>query len=138
MEEYQRVFLQKEQNKEINFSDNVKYDHEQAVQEQRICRRNVSLDQVAEAELAVVPEFAQHLMGEQEEGKKALEAAQKLLHSGMLTEVQQRRFVLHYFKGLSTRQIAELEAVHQRAVWDSLMWAEKKLKKFFATYNGKI
>ena len=112
--------------------------HEQAVQEQRICRRNVSLDQVAEAELAVVPEFAQHLMGEQEEGKKALEAAQKLLHSGMLTEAQQRRFVLHYFKGLSTRQIAELEAVHQRAVWDSLMWAEKKLKKFFATYNGKI
>ena len=93
---------------------------------------------MAEAELAVVPEFAQHLMSEQEEGKKALEAAQKLLHSGMLTEVQQRRFVLHYFKGLSTRQIAELEAVHQRAVWDSLMWAEKKLKKFFATYNGKI
>jgi len=26
VEEYQRVFLQKEQNKEINFSDNVKYD----------------------------------------------------------------------------------------------------------------
>ena len=85
--------------------------HEQAVQEQRTCRRNVSIDQVPEMELAVVPEFGQNLMGEPDEGKKALTAAGRLLHSGMLTEVQQRRFVLHYFKGLSTRQIAMLEGV---------------------------
>jgi len=49
----------------------------------------------------------------------------------MLTEVQQRRFVLHYFKGLSTRQIAMLEGVRQQTVWESLMWAGKKLKKLF-------
>ena len=85
--------------------------HEQAVQEQRTCRRNVSIDQVPEMELAVVPEFGQNLMGEPDKGKKALTAAGRLLHSGMLTEVQQRRFVLHYFKGLSTRQIAMLEGV---------------------------
>ncbi len=107
--------------------------HEQAVQEQRICRRNVSLDQVAEAELAVVPEFAQHLIAEQDDGEKVLKSAYKLLHSGMLTKVQQRRFVLHYFKGLSTRQIAILEGVRQQTVWESLMWAGKKLRKLFAT-----
>ena len=47
------------------------------------------------------------------------------------TEIQKRRFIQHFFQGLSTRQIANLEGVHQRAVWDSLMWAEKKLKKFY-------
>ena len=88
--------------------------HEQAVQEQRTCRRNVSIDQVPEMELAVVPEFGQNLMGEPDKGKKALTAAGRLLHSGMLTEVQQRRFVLHYFKRLSTRQIAMLEGVRQQ------------------------
>ena len=107
--------------------------HEQAVQEQRTCRRNISIDQVPEVEFAVVPDFSQNLMGEPDEGKKALNAANKLLHSGMLTEVQQRRFMLHYFKGLSTRQIAMLEGVRQQTVWESLMWAGKKLRKLFAT-----
>ena len=107
--------------------------HEQAVQEQRTCRRNISIDQVPEVEFAVVPDFSQNLMGEADEGKKALNAANKLLHSGMLTEVQQRRFMLHYFKGLSTRQIAMLEGVRQQTVWESLMWAGKKLRKLFAT-----
>ena len=65
------------------------------------------------------------------EEKKALETAIRLLESGKLTDVQKRRFCLHFFQGLSTRQIAKLEGVHQRAVWDSLMWAEKKLKKFY-------
>lgn len=110
--------------------------HEQAVQEQRTCKRNVSLDQVSEVEFAVVPEFDQHLIGDQNEEERALKIAYQLLHSKLLTKVQQRRFVLHYFKGLSIRQIAKLEAVHQRAVWDSLMWAEKKLKKLFAEENS--
>lgn len=107
--------------------------HEQAVQEQRTCTRNGSLDQVSEVEFAVVPEFDQHLIAEQDDGEKVLKAACKLLHSGMLTKVQQRRFVLHYFKGLSTRQIAILEGVRQQTVWESLMWAGKKLRKLFAT-----
>jgi len=93
------------------WSDKVYY--EQAVQEQRVCRRNVNIDQVPEIELTVIPEFAQNLMEEQDDGKNALKAAYQLLHSGMLTKVQQRRFVLHYFKGLSTRQIAMLEGVCQ-------------------------
>ena len=112
------------------WSDKVYY--EQAVQEQRVCRRNVNIDQVPEIELTVIPEFAQNLMGEQDDGKNVLKAAYQLLHSGMLTKVQQRRFVLHYFKGLSTRQIAMLEGVRQQTVWESLMWAGKKLRKLFA------
>ena len=68
---------------------------------------------------------------QKDEERKALKAAIRLLESGWLTTVQKRRFYLHFFQGLSTRQIAKLEGVHQRAVWDSLMWAEKKLKKFY-------
>lgn len=105
--------------------------HEQVVLEHRTCRKNISIDLVSEAELVVAPEFDVEQMEQREEGEKALLAAYKLLHSGMLTEVQQRRFLLHYFQGLSIRQIAEMEKVHQRAVWDSLMWAGKKLRKIF-------
>ncbi|MDE7247444.1 MAG: sigma-70 region 4 domain-containing protein [Lachnospiraceae bacterium] len=105
--------------------------HEQVVLEHRTCRKNISIDLVPEAELAIEPEFNGEQMEQQEENERALRAIYKLLHSGMLTEVQRRRFLLHYFQGLSIRQIAEMERVHQRAVWDSLMWAGKKLKKIF-------
>jgi hypothetical protein len=47
-----------------------------------------------------------------------------------LTEIQRRRYLLHTVKGLTTRQIAEIEGVEQRSVMDSLEWAEKKIKKF--------
>lgn len=62
---------------------------------------------------------------------KAVKAAKQLLRSGKLTEVQRRRFVLHYLNGQSIRQIAALEEVDYRAVWESLEWATKKLKKLF-------
>ncbi len=52
------------------------------------------------------------------------------LRSGLLTKVQQRRFVLYCYKGLSMRQIAAAERVTQKAVWKSLHYCEKKIKKF--------
>ena len=105
--------------------------HEQVVLEHRTCRKNISIDLVPETELVITPEFDVEQMERREQSEKSLQAAHKLLHSGLLTTVQQRRFLLHFFHGLSIRQIAEMEKVHQRAVWDSLMWAEKKLKKIF-------
>lgn len=58
--------------------------HEQAVQEQRTCRRNVSIDQVLEAEFAAVPKFDQHLMGEEDDGEKVLKSAYKFYIAGCL------------------------------------------------------
>ena len=58
--------------------------HEQAVQEQRTCRRNVSIDQVSEVEFAVVPEFDQHLISEQDDGEKVLKSAYKFYIAGCL------------------------------------------------------
>ena len=50
-----------------------------------------------------------------------------------LSEVQRRRYLLHHVNGLTTRQIAEIQGSTQQAVSKSLVWAEKKIKKFFAS-----
>ncbi|MDB7957746.1 RNA polymerase sigma factor [Flavonifractor plautii] len=59
-------------------------------------------------------------------------ALERLFAAGVLTEVQKRRFRLHVFRGLSTRQIGRLEGTSHQAVAKSLNLAIGKLKKFFA------
>nr|WP_314464391.1 RNA polymerase subunit sigma-24 [uncultured Clostridium sp.] len=104
--------------------------HQQVIDENRTSRLDVSINGLEETEaLATVPLDAELI--HKSDKRKAMEVAKRLLASGTLTEVQQRRFVLHFFQGLSIRQIAVKESVHQRAVWDSLQWASKKLKKIF-------
>lgn len=109
-------------------SDEIYYQQDR--QEYRVSHRNVSISAMEDSMIASALSVDAELIQKAEE-KKALEAAIRLLESGKLTTVQKRRFYLHFFQGLSTRQIAKLEGVHQRAVWDSLMWAEKKLKKIY-------
>jgi len=62
---------------------------------------------------------------------KATEAAKRLLDSGDLTQVQRRRFLLHFLQGLSYRQIASCEGVHFTSVRESIEAATAKLQKFF-------
>lgn len=98
-------------------SDEIYYKQDR--QEYRTSRLDVSMSGIEETIIARVSAIDVELIRKDEE-EKALDAAMKLLHSRKLTSIQQRRFLLYFFKGLSTRQIAELEGVHQRAVWDSL------------------
>ena len=109
--------------------------YQQDRQEQRTSRHDVSINGMEEMDIAAVPPIDAELIRKSEE-EKALEAAKRLLNSGKLTSAQRRRFLLHFFQGFSTRQIARMEGVHQRAVWDSLMWAEKKLKRFYEASNS--
>ena len=109
-------------------SDEIYYRQDR--QEYRVSHRDVSINGMEDTIIASALSVDEELVQKDEE-KKALESAKCLLESGKLTAVQKRRFMLHFFKGLSIRQIAKLEGVHQRAVWDSLMWAEKKLKKIY-------
>ena len=51
-----------------------------------------------------------------------------------LTESQRRRLLLNVLKGLSEREIAELEGVDRRAVHDSIDSARKKLQKFLKNF----
>ncbi len=105
-------------------SDEIYYQQDR--QEQRISRRNVSINSLEKTIIAWSPNIETELF-QKETKEKILEAAKQLLHSGKLTPVQRRRFLLYFFQGMPTRQIARLEGVHQRAVWDSLKWAGKKL-----------
>lgn len=66
--------------------------------------------------------------------RNALAAAMRLLESGDLTEIQRRRFVLHYFKGLSTRRIAAIEGVNHSSVVRALGYAQAKLQNYFKNF----
>ena len=50
------------------------------------------------------------------------------------SDAQRRRFLLHEVHGLTTREIAVIEGVSQKAVFDSIEWAKKKLKKLKRTF----
>jgi DNA-directed RNA polymerase specialized sigma24 family protein len=51
------------------------------------------------------------------------------------TLTQRRRFLLHYYEGLSTRQIALLENVNQSSVLESLNAVSEKIKKYFQNFD---
>lgn len=104
--------------------------HEQDLDETAYGKRARKLEWLTESEEYATPSVDITLIHNSDKGQ-ALKAAKRLLESGKLTEVQRRRFLLHYFKGLSIRQIAGLEQVDYRAVWESLHWSTKKLKKFY-------
>lgn len=104
--------------------------HEQVTGTNRTGRLDVSINEL-EGTMQLSTEAIDVELIRRGEQNKALIAAKQLLDSGSLTEVQQRRFILHFFKGLSTRQIASAEGVHQKAVWKSIHFAKEKLKTFF-------
>ena len=105
--------------------------HEQDLGDTRYGKRTRSLEFIENTEQYAAASPDTELIHRQDAGQ-ALKAAHQLLESGKLTEVQKRRFILHYIKGYSTRQIARLENVTQQSVFDSLLWAAKKLKKFYS------
>ena len=77
-------------------------------------------------------EELEELAAEVQNRRYARIALERLFAAGVLTEVQKRRFRLHVFRGLSTRQIGRLEGTSHQAVAKSLNLAIEKLKKFFA------
>lgn len=79
--------------------------HEQVMQENRTSRLDVSLNGLEETEALATPPLDTELI-HKSESKRAMTAAKKLLDSGALTDIQRRRFILHFFKGYSYRKIA--------------------------------
>lgn len=104
--------------------------HQQVIDDNRINRLNVPIHAIEDSEL-LSSESVENQIIQKEAEKKVLDAAEYLLQGNYLTEIQRRRFVQYFCLGLSTRQIAKMEGVSQYAVWDSLHWISKKLKKIF-------
>lgn len=73
------------------------------------------------------------LLGAYEDTADLLERMERdaRLHNaiGKLTEIQRRRLHLHFFRGLTCKQIAKLENVNRRAVAYSIRQALNALKK---------
>ncbi|MEA4847020.1 MAG: RNA polymerase subunit sigma-24 [Clostridiaceae bacterium] len=109
-------------------SDEIYY--QQVTHENRISRLDVSINGLEETEQLAAPPFDLDLI-HKSDTTKAKEAAKRLLDSGELTDIQRRRFLLHVFQNESLRQIVKKENVHQSAVWESLQWTLKKLRKLF-------
>ncbi len=113
-------------------SDEIYYQQDR--HQNRISRLDVSIYCLKQADYISMLHLAADAQRKNERSRaqeQALIAAKRLLDSGKLTETQKHRFYLYFFEGLSTRQIALQDKVHQRAVWDSLRWTIKKLKKYF-------
>lgn len=105
--------------------------HDQVILEHRTSRLDVTMNGLEETEHLATVSLETELI-HKTDGQAIMKAAKQLLHSGKLTEIQRRRFILHYYQGLSIRHIAAKENVDFRAVWESLYWSTKKLKKFYS------
>lgn len=106
--------------------------HEQDLDETAYGKRARKLEWLTESEEYATPSVDITLIHNSDKGQ-ALKAAKRLLESGELTAIQRQRFILHFLDGLSTRQIANIQKVSHVAVFKSLKFAEKKLKKYFAS-----
>lgn len=96
----------------------------------RYGKRKNTLGNIEESELFATAALDVMLIQNNDE-RNAIAAAMLLLESGDLTEIQRRRFMLHFFQGLSYRQIAQHENVHFTSVQESIETANAKLKKYF-------
>ena len=103
---------------------------EQVRNENAQTKKNVSVNTLEETEACCTSPLDEQYIDTQNR-KYAIQAARDLLELDLLTDIQKRRFILYFFKGLTTRQIAHIEGTVQNAVWKSINAAEKKLKKLF-------
>lgn len=67
---------------------------------------------------------------EQQDQEKKTQLVKQFFLEAKLSEIQRRRFLLHYRDGLDIRQIAKLEDTEQYAVWKSIEAVKKKLCDF--------
>ena len=114
-------------------SDQIYYEQDRAESAQT--RKDVSIHGLEETEhcatRALDEEWEERVVDIQNR-KYAWKALEQLFTVGALTEVQKRRFRLHVFQGLSTRQIGRMEGTSHQAVAKSINLAIAKLKKYFA------
>ncbi len=87
-------------------------------------RKNVPLNKLEESD-KLATKTLENMYIEQQDERMFEEAVFK-----NMTPKQARRLYLCVYKGLSCRKIANLEGVHFRSVYDSLVLARKKIKKF--------
>jgi RNA polymerase sigma factor (sigma-70 family) len=97
-------------------------------------RKDVNLDwaeQAGKCSAASPEDAALAVIDAQDEAERKSRRIQ-LARQGLdkLTDIQRRRYLLHFYDGLTGSEIAEIEGTTKQAVSLSLQQAEKNLKKF--------
>ena len=114
-------------------SDEIYYEQDRVESAQT--RKDISIHGLEEMDCCStrpLEEELDELAVEIQNRRYARTALKRLFAAGVLTEIQKRRFRLHVFRGLSTRQIGRLERTSHQAVVKSLNLSIEKLKKFFS------
>ena len=109
-------------------SDEIYYKENQ--EESAYAKRKEELKSVEEIEQVSAGMFDLEIIKKMEE-EEMKQAVKKLLEMGNLTLIQKRRFYLHFYEGMSYRQIAKLDGVHFTSVQESIEVCVKKLKKIY-------
>lgn len=98
-------------------------------------KHTVSIHSIEATELVSIPsaeEIVIEKLSRESERVYTMKDAEIVLSK--FSDAQRRRFLLHEVHGLTTREIAVIEGVSQKAVFDSIEWAKKKLKKLKKTF----
>ena len=107
--------------------------HDEVVTTQRHTRKNISLADADESQMAFGASAEDIYFSdiEAQEGDRRLQAQLEIMRRALdkLTEVQRRRYIQHHVEGLSAREIAKQEGTNHKSVLESLNGAEKKIKK---------
>ena len=104
--------------------------HEQDLEDNRYGKRVRTLES-AEGQGQYAAVSPERELIHQSDLEQAAKAARMLFTGGYLTEVQKQRFILHFYQGLSYRQIAARENVDFTSVRESIKAASVKLQKIF-------
>jgi len=97
--------------------------------------KNTSFDTLDEDETVIfaVQSAEDEVMEQGEEDEQyAKQQSLAALALTKLTAIQRRRYLLYHVQGKTYREIAELEKAHFTSVEESILAAEKKIKKFLS------
>lgn len=112
-------------------SDQIYY--EQVLEETRYRRKTTSIGKLEETnQLATRPLHVD--FEEKEDMLHMFQATEELFKSGLLTDIQKRRFAMHFVDCLSYREIARSEQVYFTSVRDSIELAVRKIKRILENY----
>jgi len=108
--------------------------------EQRNTYRNVSYDAIGDNIETSRPSVEYEYISSQIEScaNDNLSRICIQLRKAKLTDIQLRRYIKRHYENKNTLQIAHEEGVRQNAVWESLMLADKKIKKIFEFFIKRL
>ncbi len=97
-------------------------------------KHTISIHELEETKVVCQPSAEDEYVMQESEKWKGYSIEQVLPYLSILTPLQRKRFVAHYYCGFSTVDIANFEGVRQNAVWESIEASRIKIKNFLKKF----